>query len=277
MSEDKNKKVVRQKYGQIARTQTSCCGSSRASKGPLIQRPIDADTISVNLGGYNEHDLLSVPEGANLGLGCGNPTALASLQKGDIVLDLGAGAGFDCFLAAKKVGSTGFVIGVDMTPDMVDRARDNARRDGIKNVEFRLGEIEHLPVADNCVDVIISNCVINLTPNKAQVYREAFRVLKPGGRVMVSDMVTLKPLPTFVMESLEAYVGCVAGASLKADYLEIIASAGFEDVQVLKESGFPVEMAQQFPQATSIPVEELEDIASSIVSITVGAVKPLSE
>ncbi|HMF31480.1 MAG TPA: methyltransferase domain-containing protein, partial [Candidatus Lokiarchaeia archaeon] len=152
----------------------------------------------------------------------------------------------------------------------------NARQDGYENVDFRLGEIEHLPVADNSVDAIISNCVINLAPNKAQVYREAFRVLKPGGRVMVSDMVTLKLLPDFVMESLAAYAGCVAGASLKDDYLATIAAAGFEDVQVLKETGFPVEMAQQVPGAEDVPIEELEDIASSIVSITVGAVKPAS-
>src|SRR5271157_3022054 len=184
MKEEKVKKAVRQRYGEIARTGTSCCGPSPtggfccgpspASKDLLVKRLQDAGTISVNLG-YDESDLLSVPGGANLGLGCGNPTALASLQEGEVVLDLGAGAGFDCFLAANKVGPTGQVIGVDMTPDMVDRARENARQDGYENVDFRLGEIEHLPVADNSVDAIISNCVINLAPNKAQVYREAFR------------------------------------------------------------------------------------------------------
>jgi ubiquinone/menaquinone biosynthesis C-methylase UbiE len=283
MSEDKIKKAVRQRYGEIARTGGSCCGPSQAgasccgspqeSKYQLVKRLQNAENLSVEVG-YAEGDLLSVPKGANLGLGCGNPTALASLQEGEVVLDLGAGAGFDCFLAAQRVGPVGQVIGVDMTPDMVDRARENARRDGYENVDFRLGEIEHLPVADSTVDAIISNCVINLTPNKAQVYGEAFRVLKPRGRVMVSDMVTLKELPEFVMQSLAASAGCIAGASLKDDYLQIIADAGFEDIQVLKETTFPVEMAQQFPESASVPIEELQDIANSIVSITVGAMKP---
>jgi arsenite methyltransferase len=165
--------------------------------------------------GYKKEELDSVPEGANLGLGCGNPTALASLEKGETVLDLGAGAGFDCFLAANIVGVDGLVIGVDMTPEMVDKARSNARKGGYKNVDFRLGELEHLPVADNSVDVLISNCVINLTPYKAAVFNEAFRVLKHGGRFVVSDIVLLKELPHAVKQSVAAYVGCLSGAIMK--------------------------------------------------------------
>ncbi len=187
----------------------SCCGSGSIST---------AREISKNIG-YSDADIDAVPEGANLGLGCGNPVALASLKEGETVLDLGSGAGFDSFLAAERVGTEGKVIGVDMTPDMLDKARENARKGNYKNVEFRLGEIENLPVADNAVDVIISNCVINLAPDKKRVFDEAFRVLKPGGRLMVSDIVLTKELPAALKNSIEAYVGCVAGASKKDDYL----------------------------------------------------------
>ena len=165
--------------------------------------------------GYTEEELGAVPAGSNLGLGCGNPTALASIKAGETVLDLGSGAGFDCFLASNKVGPEGRVIGVDMTEEMIARARDNASQGGYENIEFRHGEIENLPVEDNTVDVIISNCVINLVPNKENAFKEAFRVLKPGGRLMVSDIVLLKKLPDFVKDSIEAYVGCVAGAATK--------------------------------------------------------------
>lgn len=185
--------------------------------------------------GYSLDDLKSVPEGANLGLGCGNPVALASLKKGETVLDLGSGAGFDSFLAANKVGETGRVIGVDMTPEMIETAQENARKNDYKNVEFRLGEIENLPVDDNFVDIIISNCVINLSPDKPQVFREAFRVLKSGGRLMVSDMVLLRELPRAIKNSVEAYIGCVAGASMKDDYLKMINDVGFGDVTVVNE------------------------------------------
>jgi len=191
--------------------------------------------------GYTDEELASAPEGANLGLGCGNPTALASLVEGETVLDLGSGAGFDCFLAAQKVGDTGKVIGVDMTPEMIEKARKNAQMSNCANVEFRLGEIENLPVADNSVDVIISNCVINLSPDKERVFRDAFRVLKPGGRLMVSDIVLLKALPDFIRESVAAYVGCIAGAMLKDDYLAAIGKAGFQDVKILEETVFPVD------------------------------------
>jgi len=173
-----------------------------------------------------------VPEGANLGLGCGNPQAIAALRPGETVLDLGSGAGFDCLLAARQVGPTGHVIGVDMTHEMLKQARANATRIGAANVEFRLGEIEHLPVADASVDVVISNCVLNLSPDKPQVWREIARVLKPGGRVAVSDLALLKPLPEHVLESIEALVGCVAGAVLVSDTEQMMRAAGLIDIQL---------------------------------------------
>jgi ubiquinone/menaquinone biosynthesis C-methylase UbiE len=230
--------------------------------------------------GYSEEDLQAVPEGANLGLGCGNPVALASLQEGEIVLDLGSGAGFDCFLAAGRVGKSGRVIGVDMTPEMLDRVRENARRGGYENVEFRLGEIEHLPLADASVDVVISNCVINLSPDKPSVFREAFRVLKPGGRLMVSDIVLEGELPEAIRESAEAYVGCVSGASLKADYLRAIEEAGFKDVEVLEQSTFPLDWLNNDDSARGIIAElgvsrqELAGLLKAVTSARVRAVKP---
>ncbi|MBA7673147.1 Arsenite methyltransferase [subsurface metagenome] len=185
--------------------------------------------------GYTDEQLGAIPDGADLGLGCGNPTALASLREGEVVLDLGSGGGIDCFLAASKVGENGRVIGVDMTPEMLEKARENASKGKYTNVEFRLGEIENLPVADNSIDVVISNCVINLSPDKAQVFKEAYRVLRPGGRVMVSDIVLLKKLPDAIKSSVAAYTGCIAGASRKEDYLATVASAGFQDVEVVSE------------------------------------------
>jgi len=182
--------------------------------------------------GYSEDDLSAVPDGANMGLGCGNPQAIAALEAGEPVLDLGSGGGFDCFLAAQQVGQTGHVIGVDMTPEMVSKARANAAKNADGNVEFRLGEIEHLPVADSSVDVILSNCVINLSPDKPQVYRDAFRVLRPGGRLAISDVVAVKPLPPQVKASPDAHCGCIAGAAMVADLERVLADAGFADVQI---------------------------------------------
>jgi len=255
--------VVRSKYGEIAKgTSTcgcgpSCCGGGEGSAGAKIAEHI----------GYGADELAVIPEGANLGLGCGNPLAHAAVKAGDVVLDLGSGAGMDAFLAAREVGPAGRVIGVDMTPEMVERARENARRAGIANVEFRLGEIERLPVADGSVDVIISNCAINLSPDKAAVFAEAIRVLKPGGRMVVSDLVLLQPLPDDVRHSVEAYVGCVAGASLKADYLWLIGAAGFRDIEVVEERSYGD--ADVFGG-----YEWLRESAKMVLSAKVRAVKP---
>jgi arsenite methyltransferase len=222
MEQGEIRKAVRESYGEIAKNSGGCClpGASCGCGGGTVE------TISRGVG-YSPEEMQTVPEGANLGLGCGNPVALASLRKGETVVDLGSGAGFDAFLAARAVGASGRVIGVDMTPEMIDKARGNARKGDYGNVEFRLGEIENLPVADRTADVMISNCVINLSPDKGRVFREAFRVLKPGGRLMVSDIVLLDRLSDALTESIEAYVGCVAGAVTKEDYLQAIREAGF--------------------------------------------------
>ena len=278
MKEAEVKKTVRERYGNIAKQGSSCCCSPAAGSCCGGTTKI-SNVISKNVG-YSEAEIGSVPEGANLGLGCGNPVAMASLKKGETILDLGSGAGFDCFLAAKRVGAKGKVIGVDMTPDMLDKARDNCRKGGYKNVEFRLGEIENLPVADSSVDVIISNCVINLAPDKRRVFSEAFRVLKPGGRVMVSDLVLLKELPEYLKDSIEAYVGCVAGASLKDDYLATIEAVGFKNVNVTDETAFPIgdiisdPTAQVIIKELKIPAETVKGFVNSVLSIKVSAVKP---
>jgi len=182
--------------------------------------------------GYDPQDLAAVPEGADLGLGCGNPQAIAELKPGETVLDLGSGAGLDCFLAARTVGPEGKVIGVDMTPEMLSRARKNAAKVRAANVEFRLGEIEHLPVADNSIDVIISNCVINLSPDKPQVFREAYRVLKPGGRLAITDIVALAPLPCEWKQDLSLLSGCISGASTPQELTGFLTAAGFQDIQI---------------------------------------------
>jgi len=278
MDKRKIKKVVREKYGEIARAGGSCCGSYGQS-GCCCGGSQEATIISKKIG-YSSEDLMAVPEGANLGLGCGNPVALASLKPGEAVLDLGSGAGFDCFLAASRVGNTGKVIGVDMTPEMLERARENARKGNYLNVEFRLGEIENLPVADNSVDVIISNCVINLSPDKSRVFSEAYRVLKPGGRLMVSDIVLTGELPESIRESVAAYAGCIAGASLKPDYLKYIESAGFKDITVVDETPFLVGDIENDPLVMTLvdnletDGEQLGKIVSSIISIKVSAKKP---
>jgi len=275
MKEEETKKVVREGYARIAKQGSSCCAPASSCCG----RTDLAQDISRNIG-YSEEELTSVPEGANLGLGCGNPVALASLREGEMVLDLGSGAGFDCFLAANKVGKDGRVIGVDMTPEMIEKARENASKGDYENVEFRLGEIENLPAADNSVDVVISNCVINLSPDKRRVFRETFRVLKPGGRLMVSDIVLLKELPDFIKNSIEAYVGCIAGAMLRDEYLEAIKAAGFQEVAIVDETVFPVELMANDPTAwvlikdLGIPLEEVKDFAGSVISIKVQGVRP---
>lgn len=272
MKDGEIKKMVREGYANIARRETSCCG-------PVSSCGSDyAETASKQIG-YSDEEIGAVPEGANLGLGCGNPVALASLKEGEVVVDLGAGAGFDAFLAARKVGPAGRVIGVDMTPEMLDRARQNARKGGYNNVEFRLGEIENLPLADGSADVIISNCVINLSPDKPRVFKEAFRALKPGGRLLVSDIVLLEELPEYIRASARAYVGCISGAILKNEYLSAIKAAGFAEVDIVDETAFPIELmandatAQQIIKDIKIPEEKLREAAATVASIKVAAVK----
>jgi ubiquinone/menaquinone biosynthesis C-methylase UbiE len=229
--------------------------------------------------GYSEEELRAAPEGANLGLGCGNPLAHASLKKGETVLDLGSGAGFDCFLAARRVGTAGKVIGVDMTPEMIEKARENARKGGFANVEFRLGEIEKLPVEDGSVDVLISNCVINLSPDKPRVFREALRVLKPGGRLMVSDIVLRRELPAAIRDSVSAYVGCISGAVLKDEYLGALSAAGFQEIDIIDEQKFLIGdmahdvTAQSVVEAYGTSPEKIRELEDSIASIKVKAVK----
>lgn len=222
MDKERVKAAVRETYGRVATEQksTGCCGGSGCC-GPT------SDAI-----GYSDEERANVPEGADLGLGCGNPQAIAELQVGERVLDLGSGAGFDAFLAARQVGETGSVIGVDMTAEMVTKARANIGKTDLRNVEFRLGEIEHLPVADASVDVIMSNCVINLSTDKAAVFREAYRVLAPGGRMAIADVVATREIPDDIRHDLKAYAGCVSGAALVEDVEALLRDAGFEDVGI---------------------------------------------
>ena len=268
------KKVIRESYAKIANQDSSCCA------------PIDSCCEGTNLTenisrkiGYTEEELKAVPGGANLGLGCGNPVALVSLKEGETILDLGSGAGFDCFLSANKVGKNGKVIGIDMTPEMIEKARENAKKGKYENVEFRLGELENLPVADNSVDAIISNCVINLVPDKKRVFMETFRVLKPGGRLMISDIVLLKKLPDFIKNSIEAYIGCVSGAILRDEYLGLIKAVGFREVRIVDETSFPWENMSSDPAARKIienfkiPPEEVKKRARSVISIKVCGTK----
>ncbi|MGD0433912.1 MAG: arsenite methyltransferase [Acetobacteraceae bacterium] len=224
------KTMVRARYGSVAAGTASCCEPSSSCCDPGL--PADHHAKALRMG-YSEAELAAIPDGANLGLGCGNPGAIAALSPGETVIDLGSGAGFDCFLAARQVGPAGHVIGVDMTHEMLAKARDNAARMNAHNVEFRLGELEHLPVADNTADVILSNCVINLVPDKQQVFREAFRVLKHGGRLAISDVVNTAPLADDLKSDTALICGCVAGAA-PADQIEAwLTAAGFQQVQVI--------------------------------------------
>ena len=274
MKEAETRKAVREGYAKIAKGSCSCCAPVSSCCGSTDL----AQDISRNIG-YTEEELKAVPEGANLGLGCGNPVALSSLREGDIVLDLGSGAGFDCFLAADRVGKDGRVIGVDMTAEMIEKARENASKGNYGNVEFRLGEIENLPAADNSVDVVISNCVVNLVPDKRRAFMEAFRVLRPGGRLMISDIVLLKELPDGVKNSIEAYIGCLSGAIMRDEYIRAIRAAGFQEVRIIDETHFPVEFmandptAQAIIESLKISPEKMKEVASSITSIKVQGVK----
>jgi SAM-dependent methyltransferase len=244
MDSSEKKEVIKKKYGEIAMAGGSCCCSTTCCGNS------NAADVSKSIG-YAENQIMSVPD-ANMGLGCGNPTAFAELKSGDIVLDLGSGAGFDCFLAAQKVGSSGKVIGVDMTPEMLEKANVNALKYGYSNVEFRFGDIEAIPVEDKSVDAIISNCVINLAPDKEKVFREAFRVLKSGGRMYISDMVLLEELPEDLRNDKDLLAGCVAGALLKEEYLRLLEKAGFS-VEILEEDS---DISSR--QYGSLPVESLK-------------------
>jgi len=254
---DEVRQAVREQYGRVAQSDgcgSACCDTPAA----------DAEALARKLG-YTADDVSAVPQGANMGLGCGNPQALAGLKSGETVLDLGSGGGFDCFLAAGQVGESGHVTGVDMTPEMVSKARANAERSGYRNIEFRLGEIENLPVADRSADVIISNCVINLSPNKARVFNEAYRVLKPGGRLAISDVVAFAELPKEVREDMALLAGCVAGASLVSEVESMLEESGFTGIRVTPKDESRSFIRDWVPGA---------DIAEFIVSATIEAVKP---
>jgi SAM-dependent methyltransferase len=249
--------AVRRRYGQAAEVEgcscgPSCCGTSAP------------DAVSQALG-YSAGEIAAVPAGANLGLGCGNPQAIAALKPGETVLDLGSGAGSDCFLAARQVGPTGRVIGVDMTPEMLTKARANAERGGYPNVEFRLGEIEHLPVADSAIDVILSNCVINLSPDKARVFAESFRVLRPGGRLAISDVVACADLPAHIRDDIALLTGCMAGASTMIEVGQMLTTAGFQQIRIE-----PKEESKSFIRewAPDVPITDY------VIAATIEAVKP---
>ena len=258
--------VVRDAYGRIAQSQgvaSSCCGGQAAV----------AEAI-----GYSKEDLAAVPQAANLGVGCGNPLEHARPQPGEVVLDLGSGGGFDAFLAARAVGPTGRVIGVDMTDEMIELARRNARQLGLDNAEFRRGLIEALPVEDESVDIVISNCVINLATDKERVFREVRRVLRPGGRMVVSDLVLEKPLPPAVAASAAAYIGCIAGAMLRPDYVAAIERAGLREVRVVESRSYgDILVGMQMPEletaakAAGITDDEIRDAARSVTSVKIAA------
>ena len=278
---DSVRKLVREGYAKIAKeTSAGCCGTGVSCCGST---PQEAEKLARELG-YTVEELKALPEGANMGLSCGNPAALAALKPGETVLDLGSGGGFDVFIAGRKVGATGRAIGVDMTPEMLGKARHNIahyrKETGLDNVEFRLGEIEHLPVADNSVDAIISNCVINLSPDKAQVWREMARVLKPGGRVAVSDMALLKPLPPEVLKMVEALVGCVAGAVLVSETGRMAKEAGLTDIVLKSKPGYVEAMTDCEDPLYKKLIELLPagtKPADFITSLEVQAVKPGGE
>ena len=267
MDEAQIKEMVRARYGGIAEAAStaSCCTPASSCCGDTAPG-LPADKARQM--GYSDAELAAVPEGANLGLGCGNPQAIAALKLGEVIVDLGSGAGFDCFLAARQVGATGRVIGIDMTHEMLKKARENAVKVGAVNVEFRLGELEHLPVADNTADAILSNCVINLVPDKAQVFREAFRVLKPGGRLAISDVVNTAPLPPELQADTALLCGCIAGAAPVERIEAWLAHAGFIDVRVTPQ------LESRELVASWAPGRGIENFVSSA---TVEARKPGGE
>ena len=277
------KEAVRENYGKIARTDSltsqahqagSCCNTTDISSGVNQKASCCGPTeFSVEnmstIMGYSKKDIKSVPEESNMGLGCGNPVALASLRSGETVVDLGSGGGFDCFLAAKEVGETGKVIGVDMTPDMVSKARRNAEKIGTRNVEFRLGEIENLPAADNTADIIMSNCVINLSPDKRNVYKEAYRILKPGGRLAISDVLATAELPDEVRNDLALVSACIGGAATIEDTEKLLVEAGFQNIKI-KPNDHSRELIKEWDP------EKSEKATDYVVSTYIEAIKPSS-
>lgn len=276
MNNEQIQKNVKSGYADIVKRNT------KKSFLPNIFQCCDPKEIATDIGkkiGYSEEELKNVPEDANLGIGCGNPTALASIKKGETILDLGSGAGFDCFLASKETGETGKVIGVDITPEMVAQAKKNAEKGNYKNIEFKVGEIENLPIENNSVDLIISNCVINLSNQKEQVFKEAFRVAKPNGRIMISDIILLNDLLDFVKNSVEGHIACLAGAVRKEDYISAITKAGFIDISIDKEAKFPIELmlddpiAEKIVRENNLTEKDISAIANSIASISISAKK----
>ena len=276
MNNEQIQKNVKSGYADIVKRNT------KKSFLPNIFQCCDPKEIATDIGkkiGYSEEELRNVPEDANLGIGCGNPIGLASIKKGETILDLGSGAGFDCFLASRETGETGKVIGVDITPEMVAQAKKNAEKGNYRNVEFKVGEIENLPIESDSIDLIISNCVINLSNQKNQVFKEAFRVSKSNGRIMISDIILLHDLPDYVKNSVEGHIACLAGAVRKEDYINAIASAGFSDISIDKEAPFPLELMLNDPIAKKIIEEnnltekEIKDFANSIASISISAKK----
>ena len=278
-NKEKIRQAVRESYGELAKLGTtasglspaaSCCDESGTSTGTnpgascCGEPQFTPEQMSAAMG-YSKEDMDSVPEDANLGLGCGNPQAIASLKPGETVVDLGSGSGFDCFLASKEVGETGQVIGVDMTPEMVSKAREYAEKMGTSNVEFRLGEIEHLPVADSSADIIISNCVINLSPDKLSVYRDAYRVLKPGGRLAILDIVATAPLPDEIQKNLALVSACVGGAATIDDTMGMLKQAGFQDIKI-KPKDESREVIRKCAPGTNV--------GDYVVSAYIEAIKP---
>lgn len=262
LENDHIRKAVREQYGKVAESGDSGCGCSATSC--CDESDSNPKTTSMELG-YSNTDVNLVPDGANMGLGCGNPKAIASLKPGETVLDLGSGGGFDCFLAVNEVGESGQVIGIDMTPEMVSKARNNAHKAGYSNVNFRLGEIEHLPVADSIIDVIISNCVINLSPEKAKVFQESFRVLKPGGRLAISDVVATLELPEKLKKDMTLFTGCMSGASSITDIENMLKDAGFDEIKIK-----PKDESRDFIRNWA-PDSQIENY---VVSATIEAIKP---
>ncbi len=274
---EKIRQTVREGYAEVALKPPSggCCGPTKGATPASSPEDFAAQL------GYSDDQLALLPDGSNMGLSCGNPTAIAALQPGQVVVDLGSGGGLDCFLAGPKVGPTGRVIGVDMTAEMLTRARQNtasySERTGLENVEFRLGEIEHLPIADGTVDVVLSNCVINLSPDKAQVWREVARVLKPGGRVVVSDVALHKPLPESIKSLVASLIGCVSGALRIGDYSALVSAAGFEEVKLTEQPAFVAAVSQSddplyTPILAQLPPET--SLADYVTSVTITATKP---